>query len=495
MEGFSEHAVRACRESVVVTRGADDRTTTRYLQYIEAISLQELGRHREAVTVALDLLGDLEENPPDLMWRAKALALLAESSIQVNEVSRAMDALAEGSWLVASTRPGRYSHLSASMAVALALRAMYLFEQSDELLLGIRLGDDLEVDLLVVQERALLSTFWGTTLLVIGQVEAATHHFVRSAERALWMGRIAHLLGNSEMGARAEVIEAYAISRLGYPDLAAARVTAASQRFRLRDELVETHLSHLVLGTAATESGDYDKARRHLLAALTNADRASREIWSAAAIEALADLDVAEHGSHPAIGLWKRLAREARERVWVERDGRFSALISRQQVRSLTAETDRISQAAMRDELTGLGNRQKMTTTIDGAAGDLCAVFVDIDEFKHINDNYSHAVGDEVLRRVADILSAQCRSEDVAVRYGGDEFVILVFGGSVAALEVARRLHHAVRSALWWQVAPGLTVTVSVGVGRQVPAHGAIAAADLALYAAKRAGRDRVAVV
>jgi diguanylate cyclase (GGDEF)-like protein len=402
-----------------------------------------------------------------------------------------MDALAEGYWLVAKTKPGRYSHLSASMAVAMALRAAYLFEQADELLLGIRLGDDLEVDLLVVQERSLLSAFWGATLLVVGQVGAAPH-FVRSAERALRMGRIAKLLGNSEMAARAEVIEAYALSRLGYLDLAAARVTAATQRFPLRDELIETHLSHLVLGHAATAAGEYDEARRHLLAALKNADSAKRDIWSAAAIEALADLDVVEHGSHPAVDLWKRLAREALERVWVERHGRFAALNSRQQVRSLTEETDRISHAALRDELTGIGNRQMMTTTIDGTDGDLCAVFVDIDEFKQINDSYSHAIGDEVLRRVADILSAQCRSEDVAVRYGGDEFVILVFGGRVAAQEVARRLHHAVRIAFWGQVAPGLMVTVSVGVGRQVPAQGAIAAADAALHTAKRAGRDRV---
>jgi diguanylate cyclase (GGDEF)-like protein len=122
-------------------------------------------------------------------------------------------------------------------------------------------------------------------------------------------------------------------------------------------------------------------------------------------------------------------------------------------------------------------------------------VFVDVDQFKLVNDHFSHAVGDEVLRRLAVILRAHCRVNDVLVRYGGDEFVILVFGGGLAAEEVAERLHHAVRHAPWGQVAPGLAVTVSVGVGRPVPAHGAIAAADSALYAAKRAGRDRVVAV
>jgi len=494
MDGFSEDAVNTCRAGMLLTTGAGDRTTTQFLRYIQAIALQELGRHHEAVTVAMDLLSDVQDDP-DPMWRAKALAILAESSTQVGEVSRAMDALAEGAWLVAHTEPGRYSHLSASMAVALALRAVYLFEQADELLVGIRPYSDPEIDLLVAQERALLCAYWGTTLLVVGQVQEAGPHFVTSAEKALRMGRIAALVDNSEMAARAEIIEAYALSRLGYTNLAAARVNATTQRFRLRDELVETNLARLVLGHAATESRDFDEARRQLLGALTNSDRASRDLWAAVAMEALADVDVAEHGPHPAVDLWKRLARDALGRVWFERDGRFTSLQSRNQVRALTAETSRMGQAALLDPLTGLGNRHMMNSAVELAGEDLSVVFVDVDEFKQVNDRFSHAVGDEVLRRIAVILRTHCRSDDVPVRYGGDEFVILVFGGGAAAEGVAARLHEAVRKAPWWQVASGLKVTVSVGVGQPVPAHGAIAAADTALHAAKSAGRDRVVTV
>ncbi len=491
MDGFSEKALIACHAGMLVSVGGGDRATTRYLRYIEGIALQELGRHHDAVTTAMDLLRDVED-ASDPMWRAKALALLAESSTQVGEVSRAMDALAEGTWLVANEMPGRYNHLSASMAVALALRAVSLFEQADELLAGIRPYDGLDIDLLVAQERALMGAFWGTTLLLVGHDEEAGPHFVASAGQALGMRRIAASVGNSEMAARAEIIEAYALSRLGYADLAAARVNAATEHLRLRDELVESHLAHLVLGQAATESGDYGEARRQLLAALTNADRASRDIWASTAVEALADLDVAEHGPHPAVDRWKRLARDAFARVWFERDGRFTSLQSRNQVRALTAETSRMGQAALRDPLTGLGNRQMMTGTVELAGDNLSVVFVDVDEFKQVNDRYSHAVGDEVLRRIAVILRTHCRTDDVPVRYGGDEFVILVFGGDAAAEGVAARLHDAVRKAPWWQVAAGLTVTVSVGVGHPVGAHGAIAAADAALHAAKRAGRDRV---
>jgi len=494
IDGFAERAVRACRAWVIVSTGAGDRATTRFLRYIEGIALQEVGRHREAVTVALDLLSDVDDEP-DLMWRAKALALLAESSTQVGDVSRAMDALAEGNWLVANARPGRYSHLSASMAVALALRAVYLFEQADELLAGIRLDDDLDIAVLVAQEQALMSTYWGTTLLVVGQDRSAASPLITAEGRALRMGRMAVLAGNPEMAARAEVIEAYALSRLGYVELAAARVRDASLRFRLRDELVETHLVLLVLGQAATLAGDFDEARRHLGAAWKNSGRTRRDLWSAVAMEALADVDVAEHGRHPAVGLWKRLARESLRRVWVERDGRFTALQTRTQVRALTAESDRMGQAALLDPLTGLGNRRMLADAVDRVGEELAAVFIDVDQFKLVNDHYSHAVGDEVLRRLAVILRAHCRSDDVLVRYGGDEFLLLVVGGGEAAEEVAVRLHAAVGSAPWGLVATGLAVTVSVGVGRPVPAHGAIAAADAALHAAKRAGRDRVVTV
>lgn len=495
LTGYSEQAVHACRAWSLATRSAGDRITTRYLIYIEGVALRELGRHHEAVTVAMDLLVELEEEyEPDQLWRAKALALLAESSSQAREVSRAMDALAEASWLVSVAHHGSYSHLSASTAVAVALRAVFLFEQADELMAAARVNASLDIELLVVQERAVLAAFWATTLLMVGRVSEAGPHLVRCAELGLQMSRIADVVGNSEMCARAGVIEAYALSRLGYTELAAARVNAVMGQFPLRDDLLETHLARLVLGQAATESGDFAEARRQFAAAMTTADRASREIWAAAAVVALADLETAEHGRHPAVTLWKRLSTEALEKVWMERESRFTALQTRNQVRALTAETSRMGQAALLDPLTGLGNRHMMTSAIEGAGEDFSALFVDVDDFKQVNDQFSHDVGDEVLRRVAVILRTHCRTGDIPVRYGGDEFVILVYGDGASAHGVATRFHEAVRTASWGQVAPGLKVTVSVGVGRPTPGRGAIAAADAALYVAKGAGRDCVVI-
>ncbi|HEY3437282.1 MAG TPA: GGDEF domain-containing protein, partial [Actinotalea sp.] len=152
---------------------------------------------------------------------------------------------------------------------------------------------------------------------------------------------------------------------------------------------------------------------------------------------------------------------------------------------------DRIGEAMLQDPLTGLGNRRRLDLAL-GDAEPESAVFIDVDDFKAVNDAYSHAVGDEVLRGVAEVLRSASREGDVVVRYGGDEFVILPQGGPDAALAVADRVHRAMSERRWEQISPGLAVTVSIGVGRTNPAHGAMAAADDALIAAKRAGRDRV---
>jgi diguanylate cyclase len=459
--------------------------------YIQGVALQELGRHREAMTVALDMLEELDP-ALDPFWRAKGLALLAESSASVGELNRALDALAEGQWLVASSSPGSYQHLSASMAVALALRAVYLFEEADDLLTEAHTGDDPDVELLVLQEATLLRAGWGATLELVGHVADAGQHYVVCAQRALRMGRVAALVGDEEMCARARVIESFAVHRLGGTALAGARVREAMGHFRMRDELVETHLVHLVLGAACALEGAFDEAHRHLASATQGAQRAGRDVWTGTATTATADVAVAEHGRHPAVALWKRLARTGLQRVWQEREGRFAALRDRNRLRELAAETDRMGRAVLEDPLTGLGNRRMLVASVEAAGTELSVVFVDVDRFKDVNDRFSHAVGDEVLQRLAMILRTQCRSEDVVIRYGGDEFVVLVLSDSAAADGIAHRLHEAVRSARWHEVAVGLEVSVSVGVARSVPASAALAAADAALHAAKRAGRDRV---
>lgn len=494
VDGFSERAVTLCRTGLALARAGDDVVSARYFRYIEGVALQELGRHQEAVEAADALLADLGDDV-EPMWRAKALALAAEASTRIGEHARAVGAVAEAHWLLDAVRERTYGHLSASMAVGLALRSLNLLEEADAVLRSISGSGGSGVDVLVAQERALLSAYWGTTLILVGRRDEARGRFVECASTARRMAVLARADEDGAMAARADVIEAFAVMQLGAVGLAASRALDAATRFTARPELVETHLLRLVAARKAADDGRFDDARDDLERLVVDADAAGREVWAAIARWALAQVHVEQQGPHPAIEPLLTLARGALARVWSEREGRFAALHDRHQLRELTAETERISRVLMQDPLTRLGNRRLIDMTADEHTDYPWAVFVDVDNFKTINDTYSHGVGDVVLRTLGGIVRTHARETDLVARYGGDEFLVLLGGGGDAAPALADRIQAAVESHEWSHLAPGLEVTVSIGVG---PTDGGTAdrwrAADAALLAAKRAGRNRVVV-
>jgi diguanylate cyclase (GGDEF)-like protein len=161
---------------------------------------------------------------------------------------------------------------------------------------------------------------------------------------------------------------------------------------------------------------------------------------------------------------------------------------------------------ATTDELTGLPNRRAFTeaaartVTRSLADGRSCSVlFIDLDNFKVVNDTLGHAAGDEVLRRVAGVLSARLRRGDLLARYGGEEFIVLLPNTDVeAATELAELFRQRVAAIRDDPVAGGLPVATSIGVAslsRDVASTDALlVAADGSLYDAKRAGRDCVRV-
>jgi diguanylate cyclase (GGDEF)-like protein len=126
----------------------------------------------------------------------------------------------------------------------------------------------------------------------------------------------------------------------------------------------------------------------------------------------------------------------------------------------------------------------------------LAVVAFDLDHFKSINDRYTHAAGDSVLREAANVLRAHCRSSDLAARIGGEEFVLLLPGADrKAAYAVAERVRAEVATREFAALARGVRVTLSAGVAVDA-GHGCaeelLRAADAALYRAKGEGRDRV---
>jgi diguanylate cyclase (GGDEF)-like protein len=163
---------------------------------------------------------------------------------------------------------------------------------------------------------------------------------------------------------------------------------------------------------------------------------------------------------------------------------------------------ERVKQLAYLDGLTGIFNRRffelRIMEEIERArryGTGMAVVMVDIDQFKNLNDEFGHLLGDEVLRQVSSIFHQQLRKIDVVCRYGGEEFGILLTQTSPDhAISVAEKLRKTVEQ---WQF-PGVprTVTVSAGVAA-FPDHGTtrdelVRAADTGLYAAKQVGRNHV---
>jgi diguanylate cyclase (GGDEF)-like protein len=146
------------------------------------------------------------------------------------------------------------------------------------------------------------------------------------------------------------------------------------------------------------------------------------------------------------------------------------------------------------DELTGLYTRAHGMERLKQAlkSGSACVVFIDLDDFKSWNDRHSHAVGDHVLREVARIVRTSARSEDVAARYAGDEFFVVLPG---ARLEAGLRVAETIRRNLGGLEIESEPVTASFGVARGGPqdsAAGVIDRADRAAYQAKRDGKNRI---
>ena len=156
---------------------------------------------------------------------------------------------------------------------------------------------------------------------------------------------------------------------------------------------------------------------------------------------------------------------------------------------------------AERDFLTGVGNRRAFDSKLAGYAAErrpqpeACLLLLDLDHFKQVNDQHGHPAGDEVLRRLCDVLRHHTRVTDEIFRYGGEEFAIIANG---AGLRAAGKLAETLRSAV--AAAPlldGHPITASIGVA-PMP-RGGIASewleqADRMLYAAKEGGRNAVRV-
>lgn len=177
------------------------------------------------------------------------------------------------------------------------------------------------------------------------------------------------------------------------------------------------------------------------------------------------------------------------------------ATITHRLARRVQTQNRQLFQMSSIDSLSGLLNRRHWEDAVNAALARHCCddavmLLIDIDNFKQVNDQHGHTAGDEVVRMVGAIIRKSLRDGDLAGRYGGDEFGVVLCGvGMHAATAVAERIRSSVACSLV-ERAPGLRCTLSIGL-----AHGGAATrsvsewvkeADSAMYRAKLAGRNRL---
>ncbi|GAA4621156.1 GGDEF domain-containing protein [Saccharopolyspora hordei] len=181
----------------------------------------------------------------------------------------------------------------------------------------------------------------------------------------------------------------------------------------------------------------------------------------------------------------------------------------RHEVNRLRREHAEAREQSLRDSLTASYNRRylderlaDLLTEHAGSDAGLAVALVDLDWFKQVNDTYGHLLGDRVLQRVVDLLQQALPSGAFCARYGGEEFVLVLPDVEPAeAVAVCENARSLVERYPWSQMAPGLRVTISIGVAHEhtssepepVSAEQQLISADALLYAAKQAGRNAVA--
>jgi diguanylate cyclase (GGDEF)-like protein len=264
----------------------------------------------------------------------------------------------------------------------------------------------------------------------------------------------------------------------------------------------ESYCALAVLGNAATEIADLTQDHRTAHMPLTIGEPHMRMYSSVAltssdgfAIGTLCVMDTKPGGLNDKQRA--TLAKLARQ---------VMALIElRANEKTLSATVRELELLATTDELTGLHNRRSLlhrlkfeTARAKRFRSPLSAVMIDLDRFKQINDEYGHAVGDQVLANVGRLLRESVRVIDVPGRYGGEELCVILPNTPVeGALKFAETLRAKVEAQLHYAGARQVEVTASIGVGsfdhmEIADAESLLRQADAALYRAKHAGRNRV---
>ncbi|MGS2619665.1 diguanylate cyclase [Micromonospora sp. LZ34] len=341
-----------------------------------------------------------------------------------------------------------------------------------------------------------LNLMWALELYQVGRVAEAEKHTTAAEEYALQAAAEAR-------GPKAEVWRLSALlyaacSRADRQDPAGAAVDIPRYIALLKAHGVEERQQELLLcrpfhAVALSRSGRPGEALRVIEDAVAALSPDIDWLISAALHRTHGVLLVANGSRDAAPGLTYGDA--LAELLWRQRHRWLHAAVTMHSYDVLRWRHEQAERAAQTDPLTGVANRRGLDTFLrnlaaSGTAADdpVAVLTVDMDRFKHINDSLGHATGDEVLRAVAQVLTASVRKGDFVARLGGDEFVAVLPGAdAVAGEQVAQRTVDAVAGMTGWPA----TVSVGVASGPACSLGETLAYADRAMYAAKRAGGNR----
>ncbi len=236
------------------------------------------------------------------------------------------------------------------------------------------------------------------------------------------------------------------------------------------------------------------------------------ETWWFRLLAGLSVVGVVFYGIQLRINQVNRLNKELEKRV-AERTSELNAAHAdlsqangrlQSQLEAITTLEKNVRELAVHDALTGLYNRHYLADRLEAEYSrarreqhPIAYLLVDIDHFKLVNDHYGHQAGDRILQAVAQVILGQIRRSDIACRYGGEEFLIVM--PEVKAADALQRAETFRKSIEDLRVEEGdriIQITVSIGVAIY-PVHGAtndqmLGSVDLALYEAKDSGRNRV---
>lgn len=339
------------------------------------------------------------------------------------------------------------------------------------------------LDMFAALERR---AYVGTTLGKIATAYAALGDSL-TAER--WFKEALAALGDEEMPFRGEVHESYGnfLLERGRPDQALDEFVRAEQYFRLSgsDGPAVGLIRHQ--SRALEALGRYREAYERLSRHNDLTEQLNGERGEVILGVMLVELEAGLARDHELPALTTRVLSEANK--------------------SLRDQAERLERISATDELTDLYNRRYLNRRLRDEilrayrqGEEVSLILFDIDGFKSINDQYSHLLGDEVLKHMATVLKGTFRRSDVVARWGGEEFAVLLPDtDKKAALMVAEKARKAVADADWDSLGSGLQITVSAGVataseaGADAEGMGMLKLADRRLYAAKNAGRNRTA--